>query len=106
MSYKELKEKYQSESREYMTEERENEFVNDCFGAYEGEGFSNVFWTPYDSMREKIGLKFRVISRVNKEQEVLEALPMWNIEFEDGFKTCAYPEEVIKSEMLANGYIE
>ena len=34
----------------------------------------------------------------------LESLPAWNIEFEDGHKMSAYPEEIYLNDMLANGY--
>jgi hypothetical protein len=91
-------------NRENMTIEQERNFVNTCFDLYEKEGFSNVFWSPYDiGNSELCGKKFKVLSRVTENQEVLNVLPMWNIEFENGHKICAYPEEIIPSEMRHNG---
>lgn len=34
----------------------------------------------------------------------LKSLPAWKIEFEDGHKMNAYPEEIYLKDMLANGY--
>lgn len=34
---------------------------------------------------------------------MLLCLPMWNIEFQDGSIIAAYPDEIIPSEMEANG---
>lgn len=34
----------------------------------------------------------------------LESLPAWKIEFEDGHKMNAYPEEIYLKDMIANGY--
>lgn len=33
----------------------------------------------------------------------LECLPMWIIQFEDGFELEAYPEEIVPREMIDNG---
>lgn len=41
-----------------------------------------------------------------EERKDLSSLPMWNIKFEDGTVFGAYPEEIIPSEMKANGYRE
>jgi len=30
---------------------------------------------------------------------------MWEIKFEDGLTTLAYPEEIVMTEMVANGYV-
>lgn len=90
-------------SREEMTIEQERNFVNDCFDLYEQEGFAKVFYTPYDALNNRIGQSFSVVGRVNEGQESLDVLPMWYIKFEDGHKTCAYPEEIIPSEMIDNG---
>jgi len=90
--------------RENMTIEQEKKFVNDCFDAYEKEGFSNIFWTPYDALNNRIGQNFSVIRRVQEGEEDLRSLPMWCIKFEDGHTSPAYPEEIILSEMINNGY--
>ena len=90
-------------TREQMTEEREREWVDFCFEAYESDGFKDTFGTEYTGESSLIGKKFKVISRVSvlsddPEGAELECLPMWNIEFEDGFTMAAYPEEICLSE--------
>ena len=62
------------EARYEMDNERERAFLKDCYSAYETVGFADKFWSP------------------------------WNIEFEDGHKMSAYPEEIYLNDMLANGY--
>lgn len=110
MTWKELREKYpeiesDGESREYMTTEREKAFVNDCFLCYETEGFAKEFWSPYSKNEERKGQHFEVTSRCTTEDCDLDSLPMWHIRFADGTTMCAYPEEIILSEMKKNGYI-
>lgn len=48
--------------------------------------------------------KFDVLRRVSGEENDIEVLPMWEIKFNDGFVTLAYPEEIVLCEMIANGY--
>lgn len=112
-TWKDMKIKY-PEDRDKMSLEKEREFVEDCFKLYEQEGFSSafseVFWSPYDDQKQYIGEKFTVLGRVKeyseetKEGNDLECLPMWKIQFENGDIIDAYPEEIIPSEMKANGY--
>ena len=91
-------------TREDLSKEREKEWVNFCFEAYESDGFKKTFETPYTDKNKYIGKKFKVVSRVpNIEDDFdngadLECLPMWNIEFEDGEMINAYPEEICLSE--------
>ena len=55
--------------------------------------------------KKYIGKPFKVIGRCEEGKEWdLESLPAWNIEFEDGHKMSAYPEEIYLNDMLANGY--
>lgn len=107
MTWDEIDKKYPL-SRDDMTTEQEQEFVNDCFTAYEEEGFSKIFVSPYDLFEEGNkykGKPFKVIERVKllTEQDRgdntadLECLPMWVIQFEDGYVMGAYPEEIIPS---------
>lgn len=91
-------------NRDNMTDEQERQFVNSCFETFEKEGFSNVFWTPYDALSNRINQKFSVIRRVKEGEEDLKSLPMWYIKFEDGHTSSAYPEEIILSEMVKNGH--
>lgn len=92
------------EQRHDMSPERETQFVNDCFTCYENEEFTNTFWTPYEDKKNRIGQSFRVINRCTTKTHDLCTLPMWNIQFEDGTVTTAYPEEIILREMKENGY--
>lgn len=89
--------------REIMTPEQEKEFVSHCFTLYEKEGFSKVFWTPYEDFNAFIGKKFSVLGRISDTEVDMEVLPMWRIRFDNGRETNAYPEEIIPFEMRANG---
>lgn len=86
-------------SREDMTKEEEKTFVEYWFNKYEEEGFLEKFHVVYGGMDDYKGKKFKVLSRC-KEGTFwdLETLPAWNIEFEDGEKLEAYPEEICKLE--------
>ena len=110
MNWDEMKIKYPSDLyRDEMTEDQEKEFVGDCFKCYEGEGFAKRFWSIGDDYAERRGKPFRVIGRVPVSDELhpnggdLECLPMWIIQFEDGFELEAYPEEIVPREMIDNG---
>lgn len=102
MTWEEMKIKY-PEDRHKMTKEREREFVNDCFAAYEKEGFSKKFWSQGGDYKILHGKHFEVLGRVTEEEADLKCLPMWNIRFDSGFETSAWPDEIIPSEMKANG---
>ena len=91
------------EDREEMSEERQKEFVEFAFKAYEEEGFAKVYWTPYEFSEDKIGKSFEVLGRLSEATTELNELPMWNIMFKDGTIIQAYPEEVIPSMMQLNG---
>lgn len=101
-SWKDMQRKYHSD-RDAMDEEEEIRFVEDCFGIYEKEGFSSVYWSPFTDHEERKGQPFEVISRCTMEDQDLCTLPMWKIKFADGKLINAYPEEIVPSEMRANG---
>lgn len=105
MTWDQINQKY-PEDRSEMDEKRELEFVQDCFECYEQEGFAKKFWSPFGDHKERFGKSFEVIGRCSKKDSDLSSLPMWNIKFEDGTVIGAYPEEIIPSEMKANGYKE
>lgn len=89
--------------RDDMTKEREREWVDFCYEAYESDGFKDTFGTPYTGERKYVGMKFEVLGRVGEypndsKGAVLECLPMWNIRLEDGTEIAAYPEEICLSE--------
>lgn len=102
ITWDEMKTKY-PEDREEMSEERENQFVADCFECYEQEGFAKKFWSPFDEYKERIGQNFEVLERCSTKDSDLSLLPMWNIKFPDGVVIGVYPEEIIPSEMKDNG---
>jgi len=93
-------------TRDDMSREREREWVDFCYEAYEADGFKKTFGDEYTGDREYRGKRFTVIGRVpefgrgaNEEDGAdLECLPMWNIKFEDGTIIAAYPEEICLSE--------
>ena len=92
-----------AKTREDLTEEELKAFINDCFDTYEHIGFAETFDTPYSDMKDLVGQKFTILGRVKeleegKEGVDLECLPMWNIRFESGFETAAYPEEICLTE--------
>lgn len=101
-SWEDMKVKY-PEDREDMSEEKEREFVSDCFSCYEKEGFAKKFWSPFSDYKEREGQSFEVVERCTEEHAHISALPMWNIKFEDGTVIGAYPEEIIVREMRDNG---
>ena len=92
--------------RDEMTEEREREWVDFCFEAYESDGFTPTFETPYDDeLVEFNGMKYEVLSRVKEFKDDpkgadLECLPMWNIRLENGKEIAACPEEICLSETI------
>lgn len=102
ITWEEMKTKY-PEDRNTMSEEREKEFVDECFDCYEQEGFAKKFWSPFSDYKERFGQSFEVIERCSTKDSALSSLPMWNIKFSDGLIIGAYPEEIIPSEMKANG---
>lgn len=101
-TWEEFEQKYKNEMRDFMTEEREREFVNDYCNCCEAEGFNNVYWSPYTEWENYYGKPFKVIKRATERENDLEVLPMWIIQFEDGKRIQAYPEEIVTSEMERN----
>ena len=85
-------------TRDYMGEERERQWVDFCFEAYEHDGFCEEFQDIYDvggdGTRKYDGQKFKVLGRVSESDADICTLPMWTIGFEDGYRTNAYPEEI------------
>lgn len=103
MTWSEMKVKY-PEYRDEMTSEREKEFVNDCFDAYETEDkLADTFWTPFTDYKDKIGQSFEVVRRVDELDCDLCALPQWHIILDDGTELDAYPEEIYEREQRDNG---
>lgn len=102
ITWEDIKAKY-PENREDMIEEREKQFVDDCFSCYEKEGFSKKFWTPYDQFRGRIGQSVEVMGRCTTDDQDLCTLPAWKVKFDDGTIIGVYPEEIIVSEMRQNG---
>lgn len=92
----------QNASRDEMTEEEERNFVNYWFDKYEKQGFFEIFISPYDSLKQYNGKRFKVIRRVTEEECDLESLPAWKIEFDNQEQIDAFPEEIIKNEIKDN----
>ena len=113
MTEQELNKKYKDlPPREEMTQEQERELVSDLFNMYEQEGFASVFWSQGSDYQQYHGQPFTVLGRVPEYGNPsvkpdmtadLEVLPMWNIQFTDGFELAVYPDEIIPSEMRDNG---
>lgn len=100
--WKDVQKKYPM-GRDEMTEEEELRFVDDCFNLYEKEGFSPVYWSPFTDHEDRKGQEIEVFERCTVEDCDLCVLPMWKIKFRDGEVIHAYPEEIVPSEMRANG---
>lgn len=103
MTWEEMKTKY-PEYRDQMSEERERQFVSDCFDAYEqNDKLAKTFWSPFDDYKDMFGMRFSLKSRCTEEDAHISALPMWNIVMEDGTEIGAYPEEIFEREQIDNG---
>ena len=87
-------------NRSEMDFETELEFIEDAFNMYETSGFSATYHTIYKEESEFNGVAFQVIGRASyKDGDCdFEQLPMWHIEFEDGTRYMAFPEEITKVE--------
>ena len=103
MTWNEMKIKY-PEYRDEMSEEREREFVSDCFDAYEqNDKLAKTFWSPFDDYKDMFGMRFSLQGRCTEKDTHISTLPMWNIVMEDGTKIGAYPEEIFEREQKENG---
>jgi hypothetical protein len=92
------------EDRHDMSEEREREFITHCYRLYKQEGFSKTFWTPHEATEEHIGKTFEVLEEIWDPVFDIECLPAWRIRLEDGEEIEAFSEEIVLSDMKANGY--
>lgn len=114
MSVEEFDTKWgETPNREKMDFETELEFIEDAFNMYETSGFLATFNAIYEDEANFNGVAFQVIGRASysKGDCDIEQLPMWHIEFEDGTKHMAFPEEITKFErerqtLALNLYIE
>ena len=101
MSVEEFDAKWgETPNRSEMDFETELEFIEDAFNMYETSGFSATYHSIYDDETDFNGVAFQVIGRASyKDGDCdFEQLPMWHIEFEDGTKHMAFPEEITKIE--------
>lgn len=87
-------------NRSEMDFETELEFIEDAFNMYETSGFSATYHSIYKDETDFNGVAFQVIGRASYKNGDcdFEQLPMWHIEFEDGTKYMAFPEEITKIE--------
>lgn len=99
-SFEELYSAIAPAERDDLSWEQEKSFVLKTYDLYEKEGFSQGFHTPYQEDESRNGQPFTVLERISPDNEgfYLEGLPMWRIEFADGKRTCAFPEEIMESE--------
>lgn len=87
-------------NRSEMDFETELEFIEDAFNMYETRGFLATYNAIYEDEADFNGVAFQVIGRASYSNGDcdFEQLPMWHIEFEDGTKHMAFPEEITKVE--------
>lgn len=98
MTNKEFNEKWNGRYRPGMELSETREYISDCFDMFETEGFCNLFESPYGNMKENNGKTFKVIRRCTEKDWDVECLPAWVIEFQDGQRIDALPEEICKIE--------
>lgn len=101
MSVEEFDAKWgETPNRGEMDFETELEFIEDAFNMYETRGFLPTFNAIYEDEADFNGVAFQVIGRASYTELDcdFEQLPMWHIEFEDGTKHMAFPEEITKVE--------
>jgi len=97
--FKKLNAKYlkDGDGRDQLSEKDEKAYVNKAFKIYEEVGFEPVL-PDVSGLNEEdvpyIGKAFKVTGRCKAPEWDIECLPAWNIEFEDGHKMEAYPEEI------------
>lgn len=85
------------DSSQDLTVAESNQYVSDYFTICEKEGFSSKYWTPMSNSKYT-GKPYKVLGR-----HYGMSFPMWLIEFENGAKLLAYPENVIPHEMQVCG---
>ena len=74
-------------------------YLTDCYNMYETEGFCKTFQTPYADYSKYNGQKYKKLRRAKRSDGFdWESLPAWYIEFEDGVRIFALPEEICKIE--------
>ena len=98
MNKEEFKKKWNGKDRENLSPSELKEFLCDSFEMYEKQGFAPLFHTPYTENESRIGERFKVLRRADTNDCDVECLPMWQIEFNDGQKIFAYPEEIFQDE--------
>jgi hypothetical protein len=100
MTVQEFNEKWNEAAYREAEENTETfrKYIEDCFEMYETGGFVERFKSPYDQFKELNGKNFRVVGRCTEEDWCLEQLPAWIIEFDNGVKIEALPEEICKLE--------
>lgn len=100
MSIEEFETKWNGTDMNTIDFETELEYIEDAFNMYETSGFSATYHSIYDDSTEFNGLAFQVIGRASYSNGDcdIEQLPMWHIEFEDGTKHMAFPDEITKIE--------
>lgn len=95
--------------RENMTIAQEIRFIDKWFDKYEKEGFVDTFANTHNS--DRAGQSFKVLGRLKPHKDDapwgkfdadIDVLPMWLIEFKDGYQMTATPEEIIPSEVKKN----
>lgn len=76
--------------------------LDDKYKEYEALPLAKYFWSQSGDYPQCIGEPFKIVEREvqNPEYESLS----WVIEFRDGFRIWAYPDEIFLPIMKDNGY--
>ena len=97
MNIMDFTKKYATAKKDMCPSVREN-YLRDCFNLYERYGFAKTFQTkaPLRTTDRKYnGKPFKVLERMEEDYD-----PAWLIQFEDGHRVEAYPEEITNLEKM------
>lgn len=64
-----------------------------------------VFWTPYDEMKEHIGKTFKILGRETGDVDAEVGGELFKIELEDGTIITAWFEEIYEKSCKVNGVL-
>lgn len=79
-------------------------FVEKTFQKFEKNGHSKTFYPSGSDFIDYEGKPYIVLGRLTPEENenIWDGVPMWDIQFEDGTRTSAFPDEIIPSVICEN----
>ena len=79
--------------------------LDDKYKEYEALPLAKYFWSQGGDYPQYIGKPFKIVKREIQTPEYDSYYVGWVIEFEDGFRIWAYPDEISLPIMKDNGYM-